>query len=156
MSSSTSAPASDNTSFPKNQIKVLLLERISTAAQQIFINEGYQVESVDKLASEEALIAKIADVHAIGIRSKTNLNANVLKHAKKLLTIGCFCIGTDQTDLEAASYNGTCVFNVRQQQGKRRIAVSRDLYLPALACAHSVALRRGHCAGSLRQHSFGR
>lgn len=117
-SSAPTATAVDNTSFPKSKIKVLLLERISAAAQQIFLNEGYQVEAVDKLGSEEALIAKIADVHAIGIRSKTNLNANVLKHAKKLLTIGCFCIGTDQTDLEAASFNGTCVFNVSGTTGK--------------------------------------
>lgn len=101
------------TSFPKSKIKVLLLERISQAAIDIFVKEGYQVEAVDKLASEAQLIEKIADVHAIGVRSKTNLNANVLKAAKKLLAIGCFCIGTDQTDLDAAAMNGTAVFNVR-------------------------------------------
>lgn len=153
MSAPASSSSSADTSFPKSKIKVLLLERISAAAQQIFVNEGYQVESVDKLANEEALIAKIADVHAIGIRSKTNLNANVLKHAKKLLTIGCFCIGTDQTDLEAASYNGTCVFNVRKRQlpreGGRSAAVSlvradRPLSLVCSLCV----------LGSVRQHSF--
>jgi len=99
------------TSFPKSKIKVLLLERISPAAIKMMQDEGYQVESFDKSLSESVLLEKIKDVHAIGVRSKTMLTAEVIKAAPKLLAIGCFCIGTDQTDLEAASLNGTAVFN---------------------------------------------
>lgn len=98
------------TSYPKASIKVLLLERISQSAIDIFVNEGYQVETADKLGEEE-LKVKLKEVHAIGVRSKTALTADLIKYGKKLLTIGCFCIGTDQTDLIAASQNGTCVFN---------------------------------------------
>jgi D-3-phosphoglycerate dehydrogenase len=70
-----------------------------------------QVETHDKAISEEDLLAKIPEVHAVGVRSKTSLSAQVIAAGKKLLTIGAFCIGTDQTDLDAASLNGTAVFN---------------------------------------------
>ena len=57
------------------------------------------------------MIAKIADVQCIGIRSKTKLRENVLKHAQNLVCIGCFCIGTNQVDLEYAAKKGIAVFN---------------------------------------------
>lgn len=60
---------------------------------------------------EDQLIEKIKDVHAIGIRSKTKLTKNVLKHAKNLVVIGCFCIGTNQVDLTYAASIGVAVFN---------------------------------------------
>ena len=69
------------------------------------------MESMKSSLSEEQLIEKIQDVHVIGIRSKTQLTANVLKHAKNLIVIGCFCIGTNQVDLKYAAENGICVFN---------------------------------------------
>jgi hypothetical protein len=89
---STSSPGASETSFPKSKIKVLLLERISQAAINIFVNEGFQVEAIDKSISEDVLLEKIASVHAIGIRSKTVLNEKVLKAAKKLITIGCLSV----------------------------------------------------------------
>jgi D-3-phosphoglycerate dehydrogenase / 2-oxoglutarate reductase len=61
--------------------------------------------------SEDELIEKIRHVHAIGIRSKTRITKKVLQEAKKLLVIGCFCIGTNQVDLEAAARQGIAVFN---------------------------------------------
>lgn len=54
----------------------------------------------------DELIEKIRDVHVIGIRSKTKLTKQVLEHAKNLLAIGCFCIGTNQVDLQAAAKQG--------------------------------------------------
>lgn len=51
------------------------------------------------------------DVHVIGIRSKTKLTAKVLREAKNLLVIGCFCIGTNQVDLDYAAKQGIAVFN---------------------------------------------
>lgn len=100
----------EKTSFPKNKIKVLLLESISQSAIDILAKEGFQVESVHKL-SDNDLKEKIKEVHIIGVRSKTKLSSSILEEAKKLLAVGCFCIGTDQTDLEFAASKGIPVFN---------------------------------------------
>lgn len=69
-----------------------------------------QVECHAKALPKEVLMEKIKDVHAIGIRSKTLLTAEVLREAKKLLCIGCFCIGTNQVDLDYAANHGVCSF----------------------------------------------
>ena len=97
--------------FQTTDIRVLLLENVNQTGQTILKNQGYQVESMKSSLSEEQLIERIQDVHVIGIRSKTQLTANVLKHAKNLIVIGCFCIGTNQVDLKYAAENGICVFN---------------------------------------------
>jgi D-3-phosphoglycerate dehydrogenase / 2-oxoglutarate reductase len=103
--------SSDLTSFPKDQIKVLLLENIHPLARQIFATEGYQVEALSGALGEEQLREKIRDVHVLGIRSKTQVTAGALAEARRLLTIGAFCIGTNQIDLQAAKMRGISVFN---------------------------------------------
>lgn len=97
--------------FSTGDIKILLLENVNATAMNIFKNQGYQVEFYKTSLPEDELIEKIKDVHAIGIRSKTKLTSNVLQHAKNLVTIGCFCIGTNQVDLEYAGKAGIAVFN---------------------------------------------
>ena len=97
--------------FSTGDIKILLLENVNTTAIEIFNKQGYQVEFLKTSLPEEELIEKIKDVHAIGIRSKTNLNKRILEHAKNLIVIGCFCIGTNQVDLEYAAKKGIAVFN---------------------------------------------
>ncbi|HWA05114.1 MAG TPA: HAD-IB family phosphatase, partial [Ignavibacteria bacterium] len=77
-------------SYPKNRIKVLLLENIHKDAVQLFKAEGYSVESVSKSLTEEELAEKIKDVSILGIRSKTNVSEKVLNKAKKLLAVGAF------------------------------------------------------------------
>ncbi len=99
------------TSFPKDQIKILLLENIHPLATEIFQGEGFQVESMSGALSEEKLKEKLRDVHVLGIRSKTQVTAEALSEAKRLLTIGCFCIGTNQVDLKTARARGIPVFN---------------------------------------------
>lgn len=74
-------------------------------------NSHSQIEFHKTSLPEEQLIEKIRDVQAIGIRSKTKLTENVLKHAQALVCIGCFCIGTNQVDLEHAAKRGIAVFN---------------------------------------------
>ncbi|CCH61736.1 hypothetical protein TBLA_0F01940 [Henningerozyma blattae CBS 6284] len=97
--------------FSSGDYKVLLLENVNETAIKIFEDQGYQVDfHKGSLASDE-LLEKIKDVHAIGIRSKTKLTAEVLKHAKNLKVIGCFCIGTNQVDLQTAAELGIAVFN---------------------------------------------
>jgi D-3-phosphoglycerate dehydrogenase len=100
------------TSFPKQDIRVLLLEGISQSAVDVFTAAGYtQIEFHQKSLPEDALKRRIAEAHFVGIRSRTQLNADVLAEARRLIAIGCFCIGTNQVDLSAAKLSGTPVFN---------------------------------------------
>ncbi len=99
------------TSFPKNQIKVLLLEGVHASAKSLFAGEQFQVESIKHALDEAELKERIADVHVLGIRSKTQVRAAAFEGARRLLTVGCFCIGTNQVDLGAANLRGVPVFN---------------------------------------------
>lgn len=99
-------------SLAKDKIKILLLEGVHPSALTELNAKGYNnIESLKTSLSEDELIKKIASVHFIGIRSRTQLNENVLSHAKKLVAIGCFCIGTNQVDTKAAQLLGIPVFN---------------------------------------------
>jgi D-3-phosphoglycerate dehydrogenase len=104
-------PESPLTSFPKDRIKVLLLENIHPSAQQIFSAEHFQVEALKHAIKEEELAEKISDIHLLGIRSKTQVPGRVLGEGKRLLSVGCFCIGTNQVDVGAANRLGVPVFN---------------------------------------------
>ncbi len=101
-----------NTSYPKQKIKILLLENISNSALKEFEDVGYiNIKRVSGALEEHELIKQIKDVHLIGIRSKTQITKKVLDKAEKLLAIGCFCIGTNQVDKKAAAEKGVAVFN---------------------------------------------
>lgn len=100
------------TSYPKEKIRILLLENISEKAVKRFTSNGYtNVERLSKALPEEELIRKMKEVHLLGIRSKTQITAAVLSTAEKLQAIGCFCIGTNQVNLNAATEKGVAVFN---------------------------------------------
>lgn len=98
-------------SYPKNRISVLLLENIHPRAVQLFKEEGFKVEFVNGGLDEDELCQRIKDVSVLGIRSKTMVTKKVLEHANKLMSIGAFCIGTNQIDLNAATDRGITVFN---------------------------------------------
>ncbi|MEH6771445.1 phosphoglycerate dehydrogenase [Maribacter arcticus] len=100
-----------NISYPKNRIKVLLLENVHTAAFENLSEDGFSVELIKNSLSEDELIEKIKGVHVLGIRSKTQVTQKVLDAADKLLVVGAFCIGTTQIDLENAKKKGVVVFN---------------------------------------------
>jgi len=97
--------------FDTKDIKVLLLENVNEAGISILKAQGYQVEAIKASLPEDQLIEKIRDVQVIGIRSKTKLTKKVLDAATNLIVIGCFCIGTNQVDLETAAQRGIAVFN---------------------------------------------
>ncbi|KAL8376385.1 hypothetical protein RB595_007461 [Gaeumannomyces hyphopodioides] len=97
--------------FNTTDIKILLLENVNKSGQDILKDQGYQVEAYKTSLPEDQLIEKIRDVHVIGIRSKTKLSEKVLREAKNLLVVGCFCIGTNQVDLDFAARHGIAVFN---------------------------------------------
>lgn len=98
-------------SYPKNRIKVLLLENIHPNAEAALRKEGYQVELLAHSLSEAELCEAIKGVSILGIRSKTKVTAKVLAHADRLAAIGAFCIGTNQIDLNACLDKGIAVFN---------------------------------------------
>jgi D-3-phosphoglycerate dehydrogenase len=100
-----------NISYPKNRIKILLLENVHPDAFKKLSTDGFTVETVSKSLSEDELIEKIKDVHVLGIRSKTNVTKRVLEAAERLMVVSAFCIGTKQIDLEACKENGVVVFN---------------------------------------------
>lgn len=100
------------TSFPREKIRILLLENISDSAVQTFRQAGYtQVEKLTRALPEDELIQAIKNVHLLGIRSKTQITERVLDAASHLHAIGCFCIGTNQVNLKAATERGVAVFN---------------------------------------------
>lgn len=100
------------TSFPKDKLKVLLLENVHPSAVKMFKNSGYSdIEIHSGSLSEKELMDKISKVHILGIRSKTLLTDNILKKAEKLLAVGAFCIGTNQIDMKSATREGIAVFN---------------------------------------------
>jgi len=99
-------------SLTKDKIKILLLEGLHPSSLEVLENAGYSnIECLKTSLPEAELIEKIKDVHFIGIRSRTELNENVLAAASKLVAIGCFCIGTNQVNLKAAEQRGIPVFN---------------------------------------------
>ncbi|WP_041793993.1 phosphoglycerate dehydrogenase [Pararhodospirillum photometricum] len=101
-----------NLSLPKDKIRIVLLENIHDTAVAYLQSRGYHnIERLKGALDGDALIDKIRDAHMIGIRSRTHLTREVLDGAEKLLTVGCFCIGTNQVDLDAAKEKGVPVFN---------------------------------------------
>jgi len=123
------------TSFPRQDIKVLLLEGVSPSAIDVFHRAGYsQVELHAKSLPEDELKQRIADAHIVGIRSRTQLTDEVLAHAKRLIAVGCFCIGTNQVNLNAARKLGVPVFNA---------PYSNTRSVAELVIAEAIMLLRG-------------
>lgn len=122
-------------SLDKNKIKFLLLEGIHASAVDVIRAAGYtQIETVSGALPDEELKRKIADVHFLGIRSRTQLTEEVFSHANKLVAVGCFCIGTNQVDLNAARERGIAVFNA---------PYSNTRSVAELVLAEAILLLRG-------------
>ncbi|WP_415063087.1 phosphoglycerate dehydrogenase [Bdellovibrio sp.] len=92
-------------------LRILLVENIHTVAKETLLNEGFKVDLLSHAPSEEELLKLVPNYDVLGIRSKTEVTANVLKKNPHLITIGCFCIGTNQVDLLTAREMGVPVFN---------------------------------------------
>ncbi len=123
------------TSLDKAKIKFLLLEGIHPSAEETLRRLGYSnIETHPKALPEDALMASIADAHFVGIRSRTQLTNEVLANAEKLVAVGCFCIGTNQVDLDAATQRGIAVFNA---------PFSNTRSVAELVIAEAILLLRG-------------
>ncbi|RUO29106.1 phosphoglycerate dehydrogenase [Aliidiomarina sanyensis] len=99
-------------SLAKEKIKILLLEGVHPSAVECFVQHGYsEIDTHPTAMNEDELAECIGEYHFIGIRSRTQLSAKVLARAERLNAIGCFCIGTNQVDVQAARTYGIPVFN---------------------------------------------
>lgn len=133
-------------SLDKDKIKILLLEGVDPSAVDILKKAGYTNVEYDKKAYDgQELLDKIEHVHFIGIRSRTHLTSEVLHHAKRLVGIGCFCIGTNQVDLEAAASLGIPVFNAPFSNTRSVAELVTGEYLQLLrdVPARNALLHRG-------------
>ena len=124
-----------HTSLDKNRIKILLLEGPHTSSVAAFKAAGYEnIEYLKTALAGEALLEKVRDAHFIGIRSRTQLNEQVFEAASKLVAVGCFCIGTNQVNLQAAQKHGIAVFNA---------PFSNTRSVAELTIAEAILLLRG-------------
>ena len=122
-------------SLPKDKIKFLLLEGVHPSAVETLQRDGYtNIETHTKALPPEQLKEAIAGAHFVGIRSRTQLTEDVFAAAGKLVAVGCFCIGTNQVDLAAATRRGVAVFNA---------PFSNTRSVAELVIAEAILLLRG-------------
>ncbi|MDN5874993.1 MAG: phosphoglycerate dehydrogenase [Sinobacteraceae bacterium] len=134
----------NKTSFPRQDIKVLLLEGVSQTAVESFRQAGYtNIEYHEKSLPEAELARAVSEAHMVGVRSRSYLTADVLNNARRLIAVGCFCIGTNQVDLDTAAINGIPVFNA---------PYSNTRSVAELVIAESVLLMRGIPAKNMACH----
>ncbi|MDO6438497.1 phosphoglycerate dehydrogenase [Cyclobacterium sp. 1_MG-2023] len=130
-------------SYPKSRINVLLLENVHPIGVELMKAEGYNVEVISSALSEEELAEKIKKVSVLGIRSKTQVTKKVLENADRLISIGAFCIGTNQIDLETCQEKGIAVFNA---------PFSNTRSVVELAIAEIIFLMRGMIDKTTNMH----
>jgi D-3-phosphoglycerate dehydrogenase len=104
--------SSPRLSLSKDRIKVLLLEGINDSAADLMVQAGYtNMQRLPKALDHDALLKAVEGVHVLGIRSRTQLTDEVFAQASRLFAVGCFSVGTNQVDLQAARLRGVPVFN---------------------------------------------
>jgi len=132
-------------SFPREKMKILLLEGVHQACVERLVQAGYQPELLKNALSESELLRVISGVHVLGIRSKTQVTKKVLEAAESLLAIGCFCIGTDQVDLSEAAVHGVPVYNApfSNTRSVAELTMAEMVMLARRAAHKSQLLHRG-------------
>ncbi|WP_421867911.1 phosphoglycerate dehydrogenase [Motiliproteus sp.] len=132
------------TSLDKSKIKFLLLEGVHQSAVDTLKASGYSnIDYLTTALPEDELIERIKDAHFVGIRSRTQLNERVFEAASKLMAVGCFCIGTNQVDLNAAIAKGVTVFNA---------PYSNTRSVAELVIAEAIILMRGVAEKNAKAH----
>ena len=130
-------------SYPKSKVKVLLLENINSQAVTDFEHEGYKVEYYEKSLSKFEILNKLKDIRILGVRSRTNIDKEIIDQGQKLLTIGAFCIGTNQINLQKAALEGIAVFNA---------PYSNTRSVVEMILGEIIMLSRGIFAKSIKLH----
>ncbi|MCW8884410.1 MAG: phosphoglycerate dehydrogenase, partial [Motiliproteus sp.] len=132
------------TSLEKSKIKFLLLEGVHQSAVDALNAEGYtNIDYLSTALAEDQLIERIKDAHFVGIRSRSQINEKVLNAASKLMAVGCFCIGTNQVNLSAATERGVTVFNA---------PFSNTRSVAELVLAEAIILLRGVAEKNAKAH----
>lgn len=136
----------ENVSYPREKIKFLLLEGVHPVACQRLKEHGYSVEMIPSSLNSDELNSKITDIHILGIRSKTKVNLEHFKLAKRLLAVGCFGVGTNQVDLDAARSCGVPVFNAPygNTRSVAELTVAMILSLARDLGGHNMRMHAGH------------
>lgn len=131
------------TSFPKKDIKIVLLEGIHPSAVEIFRSAGYsQIEHHEKALPRAELFKAITDAHIVGLRSRTQLDAEAIAQTRRLLAVGCFCIGTNQVDLRQTRELGVPVFNAPYSNTR---SVAELVIAEAILLMRRVPERNAEC-----------
>jgi D-3-phosphoglycerate dehydrogenase / 2-oxoglutarate reductase len=131
-------------SLEKSKIKFLLLEGVHPSAVETLEKAGYSnIEQHPKALPPQELKAAIAEAHFVGIRSRTQLTEDIFAAARKLVAVGCFCIGTNQVDLNAATRRGVAVFNA---------PFSNTRSVAELVIAEAILLLRGVAEKNIAAH----
>lgn len=126
---------SAKTSLDKEKIKIVLLEGVHQSALESLNQAGYtNIDYVKTALTGDELVERIQDAHFVGLRSRTQLTRDVIAKAPKLIAVGCFCIGTNQVDLQAALEQGVAVFNA---------PYSNTRSVAELVIAEAILLLRG-------------
>ncbi len=132
------------TSFDKDRIRILLLEGVHPSAQENLVSAGYHnVTALSHALQGSDLADALGDVHMLGIRSRTQLDAATIERAPRLMAVVCFCIGTNQVDLDAATAAGVPVFNA---------PYSNTRSVAELVLAEAILLLRGVPRRSMQMH----
>ncbi|MFO0859463.1 MAG: phosphoglycerate dehydrogenase [Phycisphaerales bacterium] len=134
---------SAKTSFPKGKINVVLVESIHPRAVELFKAEGFQVQTLAGAPDARKLAALAGDAHVLGIRSKSEVTPEILAAAPKLLSVGCFCIGTNQVAIDDACKRGVPVFNS---------PFSNTRSVAELTIAEAIGLHRGLGDKTMQMH----
>jgi D-3-phosphoglycerate dehydrogenase / 2-oxoglutarate reductase len=135
------------TSLDKGKIKIVLLEGIHASALEAFHRDGYtDIGQHPKSLPEAKLLAALSDAYMVGIRSSTHLTRKIFEQAPRLIAVGCFCIGTNQVDLDAAQERGIAVFNA---------PFSNTRSVAELVLAETILLLRGIPARNALAHRGG-
>lgn len=132
-------------SYPRSRMRMLLLENIHPAAVERLSAAGYQVETVKGALDEAELIQRLKGVHVLGVRSKTEVTAEAIRSADKLMAVAAFCIGTNQIDLDAAAEAGVAVFNAPYSNTRSVVELAVGLTIALMRDVHdkSMAMHEG-------------
>ena len=138
--------ASPSTSLAKENIKIVLLEGIHPSAEEVFRKDGYSnIVTATKSLPEDELKSVLADAHFLGIRSRTQVTQELLDYSPKLSAIGCFCIGTNQVNLDETTKRGIPVFNApfANTRSVAELVLAEIILLLRGVPAKSAAAHRG-------------
>jgi len=151
-------------SFHKDRIRVLMLENIHQSAMNVFQQNAYTNVEIRTVAPGDSDLAEaIQSVHLLGIRSRTKISRNILNRAEKLIAVGCFCIGTDQVDLETAARMGIPVFNAPHSNTRSvaemviglSIMLMRSIFPRSLAAHEGRWIKTSSGSNELRGKTMG-